>query len=270
MQWTRQNGMDFLQFPTLARLPLVFHGIFPRFATNSQGRGILLNTGMRCGEPDQQVWQNRVKIRACFGNGPMVFARQVHGAEVALWHPPSSAMEKRPDHGVYLKGDALTTDCLNQALFIQVADCQAVLIVDPVRRAVANVHSGWRGSIQNIIGATVQKMTVTYGSQAKDLICGIGPSLGPCCAEFINYRQEIPSRFWPYRLAGNHFDFWRISLDQLAAAGVPVQNIALSGICTRCNQHLFFSYRGERVTGRFAAVIGLRSDSLFDEKARDL
>ena len=269
MQWIRQNGMECLQFPSLARLPVVFHGIFPRYVTNSRGHGTSLNTGLRCGDPDQTVWQNRIKIRDSFGNGPMVFARQVHGAAVALWCATTFGIEGKEDH-VYLNGDALATDRANHALFIQVADCQPVLIVDPVQQAVANVHSGWRGSIQNIIGSTIQKMTAAFGSQAKDLVCGIGPSLGPCCAEFINYRREIPARFWSYRLANNHFDFWRISLDQLIAAGVSLQNISLSGICTRCNQHLFFSYRGQRPTGRFAAVIGLRSHPLTKNRASDL
>lgn len=270
MQWTRNNGMDCLQFPLLARLPMVFHGIFPRFATNSQGQHVSLNTGLRCGDPDRQVWQNRVRIRASFGKGPMVFARQVHGDQVALWRAVSCGNEEPPADRVYLNGDALTTDCPDHALFIQVADCQAVLIVDPVRRAVANVHSGWRGSIQNVVGAAVKKMTAVFGSQARDLVCGIGPSLGPCCAEFKNYRREIPTRFWSYRMSNDHFDFWRISVNQLADAGVPLQNIALSGICTRCNPHLFFSYRGERQTGRFAAVIGLRSDPINKAKVRDL
>jgi purine-nucleoside/S-methyl-5'-thioadenosine phosphorylase / adenosine deaminase len=266
MQWTRQNGMDFLQFPSLTRLPMVFHGIFLRYAENSQGHRISLNTGLGCGDTDRQIWHNRLRIRASFGNGPMVFARQVHGTEVAVCRAKRAGIRDKALR-VYLNGDALTTDRPDHALFIQVADCQAVLIVDPVRHAVANVHSGWRGSIQNIIGATVDRMKAAFGSQAKDLICGIGPSLGPCCAEFKNYRQEIPTRFWPYRGPNDHFDFWRISMDQLEAAGVPLRNINLGSICTRCNQHLFFSYRGERQTGRFAAVIGLRSDVTHHNKA---
>jgi polyphenol oxidase len=140
---------------------------------------------------------------------------------------------------------------------ILVADCQPVLMVDPVNGVVANVHSGWRGSIQNIIGETVRRMAADFRSRAQDLVCGIGPSLGPCCAEFIHYEDELPEPFWRYRHSANHFDFWQASRDQLTDAGVRNENIHLPGLCTRCNPHLFFSYRGERHTGRFAAVVGL-------------
>ena len=70
-------------------------------------------------------------------------------------------------------------------------------------------------------------------------------------------RAGIPRPFWSYKDGDHHFDFWAISHDQLVAAGVRSKNIRLSGICTCCNPELFFSYRGEKVTGRFAAVIGL-------------
>ncbi len=96
-------------------------------------------------------------------------------------------------------GDAMITDAPGQSLVIQTADCQAVLIYDPVRKAVANIHSGWRGSIQNIIGLTVQAMIKEFDSDPKNLLAGIGPSLGPCCAEFIHYRTEIPKAFWSYK-----------------------------------------------------------------------
>jgi hypothetical protein len=89
-------------------------------------------------------------------------------------------------------------------------------------------------------------------------LAGIGPSLGPCCAEFVNYRQEIPSGLWAYRRDTVYFDFWAMTRDQLNAAGVCEDHIETSRLCTRCNSDRFFSYRGEKRTGRFPAVIGLR------------
>jgi YfiH family protein len=132
------------------------------------------------------------------------------------------------------------------------------MVYDPVRRVVANIHSGWRGSIGNIIGRTLQEMTAAFGTAAGDVVAGIGPSLGPCCAEFVHYRKEIPRSFWPYKNADHHFNFWAISHDQLCEAGVPTEHIFASQLCTRCHTDRFFSYRGEGTTGRFAAVIGLR------------
>lgn len=100
-------------------------------------------------------------------------------------------------------------------------------------------------------------MKSRYGCRAADVHAGIGPSLGPCCAEFKNYRSEIPRHLWDYRGPDDHFDFWAMSRDQLRQAGVPAGNIVSSRLCTRCRTDLFFSYRGEKVTGRFAALIGV-------------
>ncbi|MDA8137102.1 MAG: polyphenol oxidase family protein, partial [Desulfobacteraceae bacterium] len=205
-------------------------------------------------EPESEVWGRRRRVTALASAHVAVFAHQVHGAQVAVWEDGAAT----PDDYVKLSGDALITSQWGAALFIQTADCQSVLLVDPVLRVVANIHSGWRGSIANVIGHTVDTMKRRFGCRPSDLRCGIGPSLGPCCAEFIHYRQEIPEKYWRYRYQENLFDFWRLSTDQLITAGVPLSQIELSGICTRCNQHLFFSYRGEGTgAGRFAAVIAL-------------
>ena len=136
--------------------------------------------------------------------------------------------------------DAVISDCPNIGLTISAADCQAVMLYDPSRKVIANIHSGWRGSIQNIIGHTVNKMVDVFGCRAAELFAGIGPSLGPCCAEFINYRDEIPELYWPYRISNNHFDFWAISRDQLIEAGLPGRQIETGGICTKCDTARFF------------------------------
>jgi YfiH family protein len=192
---------------------------------------------------------------SCFDRPLGVFARQVHGTEVRM---VSTTAGSTGQGGIRVNGDALATTRNDNALVIQVADCQPVLIADPTKKAAANVHSGWRGSIDNIIGRTIGALVTQLGCRPQNMIAAIGPSLGPCCAEFVNYRKEIPSRYWKYRRAGDLFDFWRISIDQLVDAGVPIKAISVAGICTRCNQHLFFSYRGQKNTGRFAAVIGIR------------
>jgi YfiH family protein len=157
-----------------------------------------------------------------------------------------------------LIADAVVTDRSENYLVIQVADCQSVLMYEPVRRVVANVHSGWRGSIQNIIGCTVDAMKQYFGCSPDDILAGIGPSLGPCCAQFINYETEIPKEFWDYKDPDDHFDFWAISTDQLMKAGVRERNIESSQMCTRCRTEEFFSFRAEKTTGRFASVIGLK------------
>jgi copper oxidase (laccase) domain-containing protein len=73
----------------------------------------------------------------------------------------------------------------------------------------------------------------------------------------VNYRDEIPRELWGYRRDSVYFDFWAVTRDQLMAAGVPADYIHISGMCTKCHTDRFFSYRGERRTGRFPAVIGI-------------
>jgi len=155
-------------------------------------------------------------------------------------------------------GAATVTDRTGKLLVVQVADCQPVLLFDPERRVVANIHSGWRGSIADVAGRTLQVMREHFGCSARDVLAGVGPSLGPCCAEFVNYRDEIPRELWGYRRDSVHFDFWAVTRDQLMAAGVPADHIHTSRMCTKCRTDRFFSYRGERRTGRFPAVIGIR------------
>jgi YfiH family protein len=202
------------------------------------------------GDLEENVLKNLVK--AVMNMPGMFSVRQVHGNSVRIFsQQDKSDLEEH-------EGDALITDVPGYLLLVKGADCQSVIIFDPVQTVVANIHAGWRGSIQNIIGRTVSVMKEVYGCRPQDLICGIGPSLGPCCAEFVNHAQEFPPAFKRYEVSLNHFDFWAISREQLEVCGVCPENIAISTIYTRCNTDQFFSYRKEKVTGRFGTVIGLR------------
>jgi len=253
---TEKNGVLFFRFLNFSGFAEISHGIFTRSHGCNDGPFQSLNVCADVGDDIRRVRDNRNIIARLCGGGKLFFLKQVHGCDVAVIkgrHKGLSGMTI--DEGTV--GDAVITDIPGLNLVIQVADCQAVLIYDPVRRVVANVHSGWRGSIQNIIGATITRMQQEFRTVPGDIMAGIGPSLGPCCAEFVNYKSEIPRPFWKYRTAGNHFNFWSASHDQLCAAGVPKENISLANICTRCNTDLFFSYRRAGITGRFAAVIGL-------------
>ena len=265
MKWIQNHSLGYLQFPSLSAANRLWHGIVPRFHLQPDGARLPLNLGLNCGDPDQQVWERRRLVMAAVGTRVAVFARQVHGNRVGVWDCVQH--QQAADDHTYLSGDALVTDVPGAALFIQTADCQSVLLYDPVKRVVGNVHSGWRGSVLNVIAATIQTMTERYGCRPEHMIGAIGPSLGPCCAEFVNYRKEIPPEYWGYRRTDDLFDFWRMSVDQLVQAGVPAAQITTSGICTRCNPHLFYSYRGEgKQAGRFVAVIQLMPDSQVSRK----
>jgi len=251
-----QNGVSFYQFKNLSTCSGIDHRIFTRNSGYSQPPFASLNVSFGIGDTPKNVSENRGIISCFMGAGRLVFARQVHGREIAVLSRDS---EKRgiTTIGRAFTADAMVTDIFERNLVIQVADCQAVLLYEPIRRVIANVHCGWRGSVQNIIGRTVDVMEQHFGCRPGRIRAGIGPSLGPCCAEFINYSKEIPMEFWRYKGLNEHFDFWSLSRDQLKRAGVAEINIEFGGICTRCHTDNFFSYRAERITGRFAVVIGL-------------
>jgi YfiH family protein len=251
-----KNGVSFFQFENLRGFPNVRHGIFTRHFGFSKAPFQSMNVTHGLGDDDADVAKNRQRIAACLGGGDLVFVQQVHAADVLTIRHNSVWRQKNAGDGL-LSGDAVVTALPDTHLVIQVADCQSVMLYDPLQHVVANVHSGWRGSIENIIGHTVMVMEREFDCHAKNMFAGIGPSLGPCCAEFINYKDEIPAAFWDYKDNFHHFDFWAISRDQLAAAGIPAEHINSSDICTKCNTDTFFSYRGEGITGRFASVIGL-------------
>lgn len=257
MDFAEVNGVTVLRFPNLARFADIRHAVFTRRGGFSKGAYRSLNIAFGVGDDDTDVKRNRRLMSRCLADGDLSFMHQVHGTDVLTMDQSEDCNAVLPQTEGNV-GDAMVCNIRGRSIVVQVADCQAVLLFDPIKRVVANVHSGWRGSINNIIGLTVARMQQSFGSRPCDLVAGIGPSLGPCCAEFINYTDEIPETLWAYKTDVNYFNFWAISHDQLSDAGVPADNIHVSGLCTRCNPELFFSYRGQRRTGRFAAVIGLK------------
>ena len=248
------GDLPYYRFTNMADLPGFVHGIFTRLGGVSKAPFDALNVGLGLGDQPDAVSVNRCRVTACLGVDQLLFINQVHGDRILVVRDRYGKMEDGREHA---SGDAMITDVPGICLAIQVADCQAVVRYDPERCVVANIHSGWRGSTINIIGRTVETMIAEFGCDPVSLLAGVSPSLGPCCAEFVNYRQEIPEKFWPHKVSENHFDFWTNSHDQMVKAGIPHANIEITGCCTRCNRERFFSYRAERVTGRFVVAAGL-------------
>lgn len=259
---------DPIRFNHMRGIPGVIHGIFPRTGGISNGPCAGLNIGLSCGDREGDVIRNRQMMLESTGCTSALFLNQVHGSDILvlkkgmdaapyLWDPNTG---KTPFPAV---ADGVITDIPDIALVIQAADCQSILLLDPVRRVIAGVHSGWRGSVANIIGKCVETMAREFSCSSRNILAGISPSLGPCCAEFINYRSELPETFRPYKISDRpFFDFWKISADQLNEQGVKKDHIEQTGICTACNTDRFFSYRREKATGRFATLIALTRETV--------
>jgi YfiH family protein len=250
-----ENDVVFFQFPHFAKFTELNHALFSKVGGCSTGDYSELNAGSNTGDKQQSVIENRKIVLDIMKGEHLVRIKQVHGTNVVHYKKANQLDDKA---GPFEEADAVITNEKGVFLMIQTADCQAVMLYDPVKGVVGNIHSGWRGSIANIIGKTVRSMIDEYGTSPADIKAGIGPSLGRCCAEFLNYRIEIPEKFRRYKNDKDHFDFWSISRDQLKEEGVLEANIFSSNFCTKCNQDLFFSYRRDKVTGRLANVIGLK------------
>jgi len=231
------------------------NGTFSRHGGVSRGNFASNNIAFEVGDDADRVLRNRDTIKAVAGFDQLVSAKQVHGHDMYHLRAPVDG------DCVINSCDVLTTDLVGVGLMVGHADCQAAVIYDRRQKVIAAVHSGWRGSAVNVLGRTVAAMKMEYGCSPADLEVGVSPSLGPCCSEFVNYREELPPWFWKYLVKDNHFDFWAISLQQLVQAGVARQAISFAGICTSCSVD-YFSYRRscrlqQGKTGRNATIIGM-------------
>ena len=232
------------------------HGMFTAAGGSSNTKFASLNLSYHVGDDDGHVQANRRLAQAALGLDRLCSAHQVHGDQILVIDEGQSADEV---HGY----DALITNLPGTGLLIQQADCQAVLLSAPDQGIIAAIHCGWRGSVLNIIGKTIQRLRQQFGVAPAKLLAVISPSLGPCCAEFVHFRNELPDWMHTYQVRPQHFDFWAISRRQLEECGVLPAHIDVTGLCTRCN-HQFFSYRRASavqggITGRNGSIIGLPS-----------
>lgn len=238
-----------LRFPNLIKKEGLEHGIFSRHGGVSDDPYKSLNTGYATGDRKENVTLNLEIVRATLGAEHLALMNQVHGSDILV-------LEKENIHegDGRISADALVTDLSGLALTVRQADCQGIILFDEKKKVLALVHCGWRGNVANILALTVEAMKSKYGCNPSHLVAAIGPSLGPCCAEFKDYKALFPKTFYTFRVGMNHFDLWNISQWQLCAAGLDEKNIELARICTKCHHDFFFSYRAEGITGRFATV----------------
>lgn len=216
------------------------------------------NVSFGVGDDNFSTQWNRDRIKEQLAATTLLSARQVHQDSIYC-------CTTMPESDTEVDGyDAIITNLRGLAILIQQADCQAVLLFDEEAGAIGAIHSGWRGNVLNIIGKTVLAMSEHFSSKPQNIRAYISPSLGPCCAEFVNSHNEFPEEFQNYTTdKPHHFNLWNISRQQLIDTGIRAQNIDVAGICTSCNEE-FFSYRraqrqGNRRTGRCCSAIVLDS-----------
>jgi copper oxidase (laccase) domain-containing protein len=161
---------------------------------------------------------------------PFVTAQQVHGKEIGVVDSAISGDK------CFENCDGLITKERGVCLGIYVADCCAVYLVDPVRRAIGLVHSGKKGTELGIVAKAIQAMTAQFGSSVSDLVIQLSPCIRPPHYE-IDFAAEI--------------------LQQCRDLGVT--SVHDCGLCTACDLTRYYSYRAEKGrTGRMLAFLALR------------
>ena len=177
-----------------------------------------------------------------------VLSRQVHRSDVrrvtavdcgkGLWQPQD-----------YDSADALVTDVPGIPLIVFSADCNVLLLHDPVRRVIGAAHAGWRGTAAGIVYKTVRRMQETFGTDPRDLRAAIGAAIGPCCFETDAdvpraLRDALGREAEPYitrRGQKWHVDLKGVNARWLEKAGVT--QIDVCPDCTACRPDLYWSHR---------------------------
>ena len=243
-------------------IPFAFPGL-PRvgcaFATGSLVSGGAADPAASLaftGAPDpDRVLANRQVLKETLKFSHWHSLKQVHGVHM-IFEPEFDTLT-RPSIEV---GDGLAESRPGRALAIKTADCQPVMVAHESGEIVCALHVGWRGNVADFIGRSIRTLCVRYGLAPREFLAVRGPSLGPGAAEFVNFEAEFGETFRPYfDYRTRHLDLWRLTRDQLTAAGLRPDRIFALDLCTH-DLPQFFSYRRDKSPGRQASLIWIRQD----------
>lgn len=242
-----------LEIPELVKqYPMLFMAQTTRYGGTSWGPYASLNLGLHTEDDRDTVLENRARLWRFLGTeeGGVAGGHQVHGDLVKRVNAP----------GYYNGYDAFITNVPGIFLTVTIADCVPILIFDPVRNVIAAIHAGWRGTVADISGKTMQKMMEDYGSQPKDCVAYIG-----VCIDFDQFEvgEEVAQHFDPSlkKEVGEKFkvNLKEANRRQLTRAGIRSEAIEVSPYCTFRDSDRFFSHRKEGgITGRMLAIVGMK------------
>lgn len=240
--------------------PTVFKSFPQLFAAETTRHGGVsappfdsLNLGNFTEDIEEHILENRrrVLLAADFQEGSLVFARQVHGADL---HFATSA-------GCVDGFDALISSKKGLLLGVTVADCTPILVFDAVNEVVAAVHAGWKGTVAGIVSKTLAAMETRYGSRGENCFAYIGTCIDECDFEV---GEEVAKQFAPqyrhfYPKSNKiHVNLKTANFIQLTDFGIPPGQIEISPRSTFSDVKNYYSFRAEHgKTGRFMGLIGL-------------
>lgn len=145
-------------------------------------------------------------------------------------------------------GDGLITNKKNIALIIKTADCIPILLFDNKNKVLSLVHSGWKGTLNNIVSNAINLMVSNYNSKKENISAYLYPSIRICHFEvekdvYIKFKNKIPNfdKYVIKKIPKYYIDLNQIIIDNLKELGI--KNIIDTNICTYCNHNQFYSYR---------------------------
>jgi YfiH family protein len=213
-----------------------------------------LNLGKSVGDDLENVEKNRDIFfeKLGFSSNNVVFSYQIHGSEILMANKP----------GNYTGFDSQITNSKGICLAVSIADCTPILIYDAKNRAIAAIHAGWKGTVNEIVSKSLEAMNLNFGTIGEECYAFIG-----ACISQTNFEvgEEVavnfPLEFKYFNQAKNKYfvDLKAANKAQLLNFGIPNNQIEVSDYCTVSDNDLFFSHRKEQgITGRMMAAIGLK------------
>lgn len=161
----------------------------------------------------------------------------------------------------YENTDALITNIKDTPLAITTADCIPIIVYDPVKKVIANVHSGWKGTYQEIILNTITEMKVVFNSKEEDLLFFFGPAI---CQECFEVDEDVKDMFMKkFAYLDNIKDIIKtgsikdnkqkynintilLNKTLLINKNISKENMYFANICTCCNKDYMHSYRARK------------------------
>ena len=255
----KQENIEYYTVPKM--LEAGFYNIFTtRYHGHSFTEGEL-NFGTNCGDNEESILANYKDTLMLLSATPdtAVKSKQTH-SDITLTVDGSYGGEGIIKDQRFVEADGLITREKDLAILIFFADCVPVLIADKKTKTIAAIHSGWKGTQKNIVGKAVEKLINEHHSSPEDLLCAIGPSIGVCHFEVsADLYEDMTNRYGTQigkiEQGKYYLDLKKAVTLQLITQGVPLENIAVSPLCTVCETNLYSFRREGEKAGRMAAFI---------------
>ena len=258
------DGVPFLSYPMLEETGIVHHGFSTKLGGVSKGCWATMNISTTRGDDPEDVEENQRRIARAIGVKPedMTFTNQTHTTNVAVVRAEDKGRR-------FMETDGMITNVPGICLVTFYADCVPLYFVDPVKKAIGLSHSGWRGTVGKIGKVTVELMQKTYGSDPKDILTAIGPSICQDCYEvsedvIVKFQKSFEEKYWPelfYQKENGKYqlNLWKANELVFEEAGILKKHIAVTNVCTHCNPDILFSHRitGNK-RGNLSAFLALK------------